>query len=52
MTAGPGLWDENELAMERTVAGGTSPTAVTFRPPVTVEYTDEEPSRVDSSVTV
>src|ERR1700731_4519162 len=43
---------ENELAMERTVAGGTSPTAVTFLPPIVVEYTEDEPSRADSSVTV
>jgi hypothetical protein len=43
---------ENEAAMERTVAGGTSPTAVTFLPPITVEYTEDDPIRADSSVTV
>ena len=47
-----GPCEENELAIERTVAGGTSPTAVTFLPPMVVEYTDDEPSRADSSVTV
>ena len=41
--------DENELAIERTVAGGTSPTAVTFLPLITVEYTEDEPTREDSS---
>ena len=40
---------ENELAIERTVAGGTSPTAVTFLPLITVEYTEDEPTREDSS---
>ena len=49
---GAGPCVEKELAMERTVSGGTSPTAVTFLPPMTVEYTDEEPSLADSSVTV
>src|SRR5882724_3557285 len=49
---GAGPCDEKELAIERTVAGGTSPTAVTFLPSMTVEYTEDEPSRVDSSVTV
>ena len=34
---GAGPCEEKELAIERTVAGGTSPTAVTFLPPVTVE---------------
>jgi hypothetical protein len=38
--------------MERTVSGGTSPTAVTFLPPITVEYTEDDPIRADSSVTV
>jgi len=32
-----GPLEENELAIERTVSGGTSPTAVTFLPPITVE---------------
>jgi hypothetical protein len=35
--SGLGPCEENELAMERTVSGGTSPTAVTFLPPITVE---------------
>ena len=52
MGMGAGPSEENELAMERTVSGGTSPTAVTFLPPMTVEYTDEDPRRADSSVTV
>src|SRR3981189_2261861 len=52
LLTGVGPCEENELAIERTVAGGTSPTAVTFLPPIMVEYTDDEPSRVDSSVTV
>ena len=43
---------ENELAIDRTVSGGTSPTAVTFLPPMVVEYTEDEPMRADSSVTV
>src|SRR5882724_7786213 len=50
-SAGAVPCDENELAIERTVAGGTSPTAVTFLPPITVEYTEDEPTREDSSVT-
>src|SRR3569833_2308909 len=41
----------NEVASVRTVSGGTSPTAVTFLPPEIVEYTEDEPTRVDSSVT-
>src|SRR5882757_10083981 len=43
--------EENEVAIDRTVSGGTSPTAVTFLPPMNVEYTEDEPTRVDSSVT-
>src|ERR1700743_2029968 len=35
--------------MKRTVAGGTSPTAVTLWPSMTVEKADEEPTRADSS---
>src|SRR5690349_14437292 len=38
-----------ELAMKRTVAGGTSPTAVTLCPSITVEKADDEPTRADSS---
>src|SRR5580693_7890361 len=35
--------------MKRTVAGGTSPTAVTLWPSITVENAEEEPTRADSS---
>jgi hypothetical protein len=38
-----------ELAMKRTVCGGTSPTAVTLWPSITVENADEEPTLADSS---
>ena len=36
------------LAMKRTVAGGTSPTAVILWPSTTVEKADEEPTVADS----
>src|SRR2546430_524989 len=36
--------DCSELAIARTVSGGTSPTAVTLRPATTVENADVEPN--------
>src|SRR5690348_7065263 len=54
-TAGAGAGAESdafsaltESAMNRTVSGGTSPTAVTLWPSTTVEKAYEEPTRADS----